>query len=221
MLTENIGRLNRKRTVHPNFKTVMSMHEPFFFDTPDEVQHLLRPSDCKRWYHNISPAVKCSLDHLCQRRRIVCRCIVAPITVGRLHQHIICLGRILRIADQRLIAVPDITGKDDLLLGLSFFYPHLDRRGSKQMARVNETNLYPLRNSYLLTIPAAHKTPQRPFCIFHIIEWLHHLTACAHALAVLPLCLKHLNVRAVTQHNLTQIGCRRRRKYLPLESFLI
>ena len=146
---------------------------------------------------------------------------MAPITVGRLHQHIICLCRILRIADQRLIAVSDITGQNDLLLCLSFFYPHLDGRGSKQMARVNETNPYALRNSYLLTISAAHKTPQHPFCIFHIIEWLHHLTACAHTLAVLPLCLKHLNVRAVTQHNLTQIGCRRRRKYLPLESFLI
>ena len=39
--------LDRERTVHPHFKAIMSMHESFFFDVPDEIQHLLRPPDRK------------------------------------------------------------------------------------------------------------------------------------------------------------------------------
>ena len=52
---------------------------------------------------------------------------MAPVTVRRFHDHIICTVQILWIADQRLICISDVPGKDKLLLRLSLPDPDLDR----------------------------------------------------------------------------------------------
>ena len=116
VLAENIGCLDRQRTVHPDLKSIVVFHQTLFFDPPDKIQHFLCPSNCKRRYNHISAAVKRPLDHLRKLHRIIHRRIMAPVTVCRFHDHIIRAVQILRIADQRLVCISDITGKDKLLL---------------------------------------------------------------------------------------------------------
>ena len=116
MFPENVCRLNRQRTVHPDLKSIVIFHQTLFFDPSDKIKHFLCPSDRKRRNHHISAAVKRPLDHLRKLHRIIHRRIMAPVTVCRFHDHIIRAVQILRIADQRLVCISDVTGKDKLLL---------------------------------------------------------------------------------------------------------
>ena len=72
----------------------------------------------------------------------------------------------------------------------------------------------------LLSIFTSHKTGQCPCRIIQIIHRLDFLPTGSFPLSVLPFRLKHLNVCAVLQHNVTQIRRRSRRENLSPESIL-
>ena len=70
-------------------------------------------------------------------------------------------------------------------------------------------------------VVAGYKMSQTPHRIIHIVERYDLRPAGTLRLAVLPLRLKHLDMRAVLEHNLAQLMCRRRRKNLPAEAMII
>ena len=65
--------------------------------------------------------------------------LVMAVSVGALHDHVIRLVNVLGIADQGLVLVADIAGKDDFLRHAVFGGPDLDGRRAQKMAHVRET----------------------------------------------------------------------------------
>ena len=69
---------------------------------------------------------------------------MGTVTVGALHNHIICLVRVLRILDQRLILVSDIAGEDDLFLYTVLIDPDFNGRRSQEVSHIRKTDLQPV-----------------------------------------------------------------------------
>ena len=114
---------------------------------------------------------------------------VEPVPVGALHHHIICLGNVLRIADQRLVHISDVAGKYNLFGASVFRQPHLNKCRAQQVACIRKPDLHPLRKSYNLIVLAGHKVLQNSLCIIHRVERRLLRTAGPLCLPVLPLCL--------------------------------
>ena len=146
---------------------------------------------------------------------------MASVAVGGLHNYIIRTVQILRILDQRLSCISDITGEDDLL----FFIPFTDRQlytcRSQKMACINKADRNSLCRSDHLFIWTAHEIPDNTHGIFHGISRYKFRFALTFALSVTPLSLEHLNMRTVTKHNITQVAGSICRIDRPLETFRI
>ena len=82
------------------------------------------------------------------------------------------------------------------------------------MPRIHKAHLKSLAHIHHMMILAGHKMRQHPHGVIHII-YRHNLRFSRPlCLAVLPLRLGHLNMRAVFEHNVTELARRRRRKHL-------
>ena len=88
------------------------------------------------------------------------------------------------------------------------------------MAHIRKTDLNAVADRDPLSVLAWHKQLYGIQGILHHIHRLILRLSCSSALAVAPLCLKFLDVRAVTQHNVAEIRCRECGKDLSLKSIL-
>ena len=147
------------------------------------------------------------------------------VAVGRLHDHVIRRRKILRILDERAVPRSDVSGKYDLALlhALTGVLgdPHLNTGRSKQMSRIHKPDFQAFADIYHTVVIAGYKMSQNPHRIIHIVERYDLRLPGALRLAILPLRLKHLDMCAVLEHNLTQLMCRCRRKNLPAEAMVI
>ena len=139
-----MGRLNSQRAVHIDREAVMSGDESLLLDLTDKVKDLLRPAHCEGRNYNVSSAVQSSLDDLRELLDMLVGPVMGTVTVGALHNHIICLIRVLRILDQRLILVSDIAGEDDLFLYTVLIDPDFNGRRSQKVSHIRKTDLQPV-----------------------------------------------------------------------------
>ena len=126
-----------------------------------------------------------------------------PVAIGGFHDDIIRLVCILRVTDQGLIEVADITGENELPLHFAFCQPYLNTGRTKQMTRIQKAHGDSLGDRILLIIGMGDKAADRPQCLLHGIQRNVSILAAALCLAVAPFRFKFLNVRTVTEHNLT------------------
>ena len=221
MFIKNGCRFICKRTVHINFEIIVSVNASFFFDLTDEIKHLLRTSYRKGWNHNTSPAIKGSLDHLTQKSYIIRTVTMASVTVGRLHHDIIRIVKVYRIFDQRLIEISDITGKNNLFLFAVFVDDHFNACRSKQVSGIDKTYTDTFRRCDRLFIWTRNKILQDTHCIFHRICRYKLRLALTTSLTVTPFCLEHLDMGAVSKHNVTEMAGRLCRINRSLKTFCI
>ena len=205
MFTENAGGLHCQRAVNYHGKIPMPLYHLVLFDFPDKIKHLLGPAHRKGRDHHITAPVKGPLNHLSQRGFIIPRHLVLPVSVSGLHHHIIRISQICGIFYQRLVQVPDISRKNNLSFLPVFCKPEFYAGRTQQMPCIDEPDLNPIRNRQNLFIRTAHQQADSPLCIIHVIKRLDLLFSGSLSFPVSPLCLRHLNMRAVTKHDITQI----------------
>ena len=63
-----------------------------------------------------------------------------PVAIGGFHDHIIGVPGRMGILDERLVFVPDIPGKAQLLLNSVLLCPHFNAGGAQQMPDVRKTD---------------------------------------------------------------------------------
>ena len=117
----------------------MTLYEAAVFDLADEIQHLLRSADGKRGDDDIAAAVERALDAGGKRGNVVRPLVgVVTVAVGGFDDEVIGLVDVLRVAENRLVEVSDIAGKDDLFLTVVFPEPDLDGRRAQKMPDVGK-----------------------------------------------------------------------------------
>ncbi len=217
---KNPGGLHRQRAVHIDREILVTFYQPLSLNLPQEIEHLLRPAHCKRRNHHIAATIKSGLQNLRQLSHIVHFLRgMQSVAVGGLHHHIIRFRRVFRVFDEGLFAVSDIAGKHQLPRHVPFRRPDLDAGRTEQMPNIRKADLYIFIYRHFTVIVAGDETPDRPVRVLHRIKRLHHrILGASLSLAVFPLCLLHLDMRTVTQHNAAQITGGRRRKNLTAES---
>ena len=127
LLHKNTGSLNCQRTVHVYLKIIVSVDQLIFLDLTDKIQHFLRPAHCKCRNNHITAPVKGLLDHIRQILNIVRSRSMAAVAISGFHHDIVCILNIVRIPDQWLMFIADVTGKYDLFLHTIFFNPDFYR----------------------------------------------------------------------------------------------
>jgi len=202
MLRENRGSFICKRTVHIYFKSVMSIHQSVCLDLSDKVQHFLRTSHCKRRNHKISSSVKGFLDDFRQQFHIIRLFSMTAVTVSGFHNYIICMVQILRILDQGLAGISNISGEYNLFLCILLPDRQLNTCRAQQMACINKPGWDSLCRSNHLIVRASHKVSDHSHGIFHCISRNKFRFALSSAFTVSPFCFKHLNVRTISEHNI-------------------
>ena len=221
LFTEDLRRLNGKRGINIHREIRQLRDQVLFLDLTDEVQHFLCPAYGKTRYNQVSSAKECFLDNCGEVFLVIAlRRFMQPVAVGRLHDHIVCRVRVLRILQKRLIFVSDITGKYDFLRDRAFrradraarrstvcilCKPELDARGPEQVSDIRETELHSVAQLIFLPVAIPLKQPQAGESILHRVGWLNLLPdAGAGTLFVLPFRFLLLNMRTVTQHDVAQ-----------------
>ena len=123
---ENIRCFHCQRTIYIYLKIIMILHKTFCLDLSDKIKHLLCSANSKGRNDHIAAPVESPLDDCCQFPDIIRTWTMASVTVSRFHNDIISFPDILRIFDNRLIRVADITGKYQFLRHTLFCYPYFD-----------------------------------------------------------------------------------------------
>ena len=153
ILTVNVRRLDSQRAVHPHREIVVALHKPRCLDLPDEVEHLLSSSDGKCRYHHVSALIERRLDNLRKLTRIIRPRTVLAHAVGRLNHHIIFIGiRQLRVADERPVAVAEVTGKQHLRDVPALVDRHLNARRAKQVSCVQQAHRHAVNHLHRLVV---------------------------------------------------------------------
>ena len=126
IILKHIGRLDGKRTVDIDLESVVALHHVLRLDDAEHVEKLLRPAHGKCGNHHIAAPVQRPLDNIRKDGNVVRYPAVKPVAIRTFHYHVIRVLDILRIPDQRLVLVADITGKYDLLRNIILCDPHLN-----------------------------------------------------------------------------------------------
>ena len=143
-----------------------------------------------------------------------------PVAIGRFNYYIIRFTHSLWIFDDRLIDISDIPRKYNLLLHIVFTHPNFDTRRAEQMSHICKPYPYALAKLNFLIVIARYKILQCIDSIFHRVQWLIKFCTRSSRLSISPLSLKLLNMGTVTEHDLTEVCCRKGRYDLPLKSSL-
>ena len=128
--------------------------------------------------------------------------LMQPVSVGSLDHQIIRLIHRQRRTDQRQARIAGIAAEGDKLPCFSAFrQPQLHTGGTKQMANIGESDLYALRCFDTLRVTARAQQPQYARRVLGRIDRIDSGTTGAHRPSVYPLCVGHLNVRRIHQHD--------------------
>ena len=144
-----------------------------------------------------------------------------PVAISGLDQKIICALRDFRIFQQWTVSIAQISGKHHLDLFPVFFQPDFYERRSQQMSRIPETNGNLITYRNLMIIVTWYKMLHHALHIIQVIHGNDFRKTGSSRLPVLPLRLKHLNMRTVTEHNVTQLRRRIGRKHLSPKTLCI
>ena len=199
-----------KRAVDVDRKVRMPVHHAGVLDLADEIQQLLRAADGKRRDDDVAAAVKRALDAVGKRTEIIRPFTVAAVAIGRLDEHVVRARDGLRVAQERLIHVADVAGKDDLLFHIALGEPRLDARAAEQVADVREADDDVLPDLHALPVGARAQQREHALGVLERIERLGRGASSAGGLASPPLGLGHLDVRRVAQHDAAQVARRLR-----------
>ena len=199
----------------------MAVNQSLFFDLSDKIQHFLSTAYCKGRDHQTAASVKGPLDDLCQYCRIIRTFSMTAVSVGRFHHNIICLSDIYRIPDQRLINISDIAGKNDLFCFVLFRHPDFNTAGAKKMSCIHKSYFDSLCRFDDLIIWASDEVPEHTHGIFHSVCRNKFRFSFSPPLSVSPLSLEHLDMCAVTKHDIAEITSCLCRIDRPLIAFCI
>ena len=131
------------------------------------------------------------------------------VSVGGFHNHIIRILRLLRISDERLPCISDISGKDQLFPDIFFINPDFYARRTEKMSDIRKSDLDPLAEVNGLTVSAGNEASHDAVRVLHGIQRLLLFDICASlSLTFTPFIFLLLNVCTVTQHDIAQIRCR-------------
>jgi len=207
MFIKDICRLYCQRTIHINHEILEALKHMFLLNLPNKIQHFLGAAYSKRRNHNISSFCKSFLQNRRQCFCIIRYCFMAPVTISGLHHNIIRFFDISWILDQRLIQISNIPGKNNFSGDSLFRKPDFNTGRSQQMPRICKTHLDSFRQINFFIIWISLDLTDKPHSVFHCISRYMIRFSQPPVFLCTPFCLKHLNVSAVTQHNVTEI-CR-------------
>ena len=128
-----------------------------------------------------------------------------PVSVGRLDYQIIRLIHRQRRTDQRQARIADIAAEDKLPCFSAFRQPQLHTGGTKQVTNIGKPNLYAFRCFDTLRVAARAQQPQYARRVLGRIDRIDSGTTGARRPSVHPLCVGHLNVRRIHQHDPAEI----------------
>ena len=182
------------------------LDELLVLDLADKVQKLLRAPDGERRDHNVAALAERFVDDLGKLVGIAPHLGVVAVAVGRLHHDVIRLLEELRVADDGLVDIADVTGEDERLVHAVFLQFERDGCRAEQMPRIGKDRAYPLAEVDLFFILAGRDVLEDVQRVLLGVERLNGLAARALALAVFVFRVALLNVGRVEQHDLHQIS---------------
>ena len=100
--------------VHHHGEAGHALDEALLLHLPDKVQQLLGAAHGKGGNDDVAAPGKGVVDELGQGLHIALRDFMVPVAVGGLHDHIVGLVQKLRIADDGLVDIAQVAGKDQL-----------------------------------------------------------------------------------------------------------
>ena len=209
-LQENARGLIGERAVDIHGEVRVAVHHAGVLDLADEIQQLLRAADGERRDDHVAAAVERALDAVRERGQIIHARAVTAVAVGRLDEHVVRARDGLRVADDGLVGVADVAGKDDLLFRAALGEPRLDARAAEQVADIREADDDVFPDLDALAVAARTQQTQHALYVLERIQRFGCRLAGAGGLASLPLGLGHLDVRCIAQHDAAQVACRLR-----------
>ena len=178
------------------------------FQLADQIEDLLRAPDGEGGDDHVAAAVERALDHVGKEMDRIGVVVVQPVAVSGFHNDIIGLVNVVHRADDRHVAVAEVAAEDDLFRLAALGQPDLDRGRAEQMTGVDKAQRDVVADvDELADLAGAEAVDSR----LHVVKVVHRLIdvlAGTLGLAVLPFGLLHLDVRAVAQHDVTEIGRR-------------
>ena len=204
-LEEDGGGLNGQGAVHIHGEIAVAGDQTSLLDLPDEVQHLLGAAHSEGGDHQVAALIQGGLDAAGQGRDIVHPlCAVVPITVGGFDHQILGVLHRLGIPEDGLVQVAHIAAEAELP-GLAVFRkPDLNGGRAQQMAHIGEADADAVVHLDGLAVGAGDHAAHQSGHVLQVIQGLHLRPAVAQGFAAFPLRLGHLDVGAVTQHDVAQ-----------------
>ena len=171
-------------------------------DPPQEVEDLLRAPHGEGGDDDVAAPAQGPVDDLGQLGGVAPHLLVVPVAVGGLHDHVVRPLEQHRVPDDGLVDVADVSGEDDGLPHVPFMELHRNGSGAQQVARVGKGGGHALAHADLLVVLAGMDVGHGAHGVLHGVDGLHKGTARALVAAVVVLCVGHLDVGAVHQHDL-------------------
>ena len=112
----------------------------------------------------------------------------------------------LRIADNRLVTISDVTGKDDLSSFLSLSQPYLRTGRTKQMSCVCEAYPDPVTQFHFLSVFQRYHMAHGFLHVRQRVERFYRLLAGAGVAFGFPRGVAFLDVGGIPQHDGEQMG---------------
>ena len=208
-LKKDARRLDGEGAVHVDGEVAVPGDEAALLYLADKVQHLLRTADGEGRNDHVAAAVEHELDALCKLRHVVRQVnAVQPVAVCGLDDQIFRVLHMLRILEYWLVLVADVSAESDLALLAVFVQPDLDGRRAEQVPDVGEADADAVVDLYHLAVAAGAEAAHYPRNVIKVIQRLDLRAAAAQRFARFPLRVRHLDVRAVAQHDVAERGRR-------------
>ena len=174
-------------------------------DLPQEVEQLLGAAHGKGGNDDVAAPGKGVVDELGQGLHIALRDFMVPVAVGGLHDHIVGLVQKLRIADDGLVDIAQVAGKDQLFSDATLCGPDLHHGGAQKVPRVPEADAHTVAQVQDLAVLCGEELLKGGLGVGHSVQGLHRRPAGALALLVLPLRVALLDEGGVPQHDRHQL----------------
>ena len=198
---EDAGGLAGQGGVHHHGKAGHALDEALLLHLPDEVQQLLGAAHGEGGDDDVAALLKGLVDDLGQSLGIALRRLVEPVAVGALGEHVVGVPDVLGVADDGLIPVADVAGKDHLAGVVPLGEPHLHAGRAQQVPGVHEAHLHPVGDLEGGAVLAGDDALDRLLRVVNGVEGFHRLLPGPLALLVLPLGVALLDVGGVPQHD--------------------
>ena len=189
--------------VHHHGEAGHALDEALLLHLPDKVQQLLGAAHGEGGDDHVAPIAQSLVNNGGQVGGVVRLLVhvVEPVAVGALGEHIVGVPDVLGVADDGLIPVADVAGKDHLAGVVPLGEPHLHAGRAQQVPGVHEAHLHPVGDLKRVTVLAGDDALDRLLRVVDGVEGLHRLLPGPLALLVLPLGVALLDVGRVPQHD--------------------